>query len=275
MAYYYKQPPMYNDALSNTTINFCYCAPVLQMFVGYWMFNNKQIFGNHVFPIAEANSPNQSGHSIWDPIEINQAFPFLIMGTAFVLFNIGRLIYSSFNKYIQVSNFEDLKSFVHYLKQSDKDWIVNEETFRRENDGYKVLSDVFYKKLMASSKNLSNPNALTNRNYIQGVPTYNMLANPYYEEKFQYFHDIVKSDIDSKIFMSGKVRQIINLAYLNPHQIKDLDFTNIFIQRFASKLLKKEGMLENLLKKGIKSDDSDTPNIIASAFANSRELKMI
>jgi hypothetical protein len=141
MAYYYKQPPMYDDALSNTAINFCYCAPVLQMFFGYWMYSNKQIFGNHVIPIAEANSPNQSGHSIWNPIEINQALPFLVMGTAIVLFNIGRQIYSLFDRYIRVSNFENLKPFIHYLKQSDRDWIVNEESFKRDHDGFKVLPD--------------------------------------------------------------------------------------------------------------------------------------
>jgi hypothetical protein len=128
---------------------------------------------------------------------------------------------------------------------------------------------------MESSEHLSNPNALTNRNYIQGVPTYNMLANSYYEEKFQYFHDVAKSEIDSKIFMSGKVRQIINLAYLNHHQIRKLDFTNHFIQKFASNLLKKTGLLQNLLKHGIKSDDSKIPNANASSFGNSGELNMI
>jgi hypothetical protein len=277
MAYYYKQPPMYDDKLSNTTINFCYFAFGLQMFFGYWMFNNKQIFGNHVIPLTEATSPIYSDHSIWDPIEINHAFPFFFMGTAFVLFNIGCLIYSSFNKYIgtTVSNYENLKSFISYLKQSDRDWIVNEEKFKRDKDDYKVLPDRFYKKLMTSSEHLSNPNALNNRNYIQGVATYNILANPYYEEKFQYFHDIVSSEIDSKIFMSGKVRKIINLAYLNTHQIKELDFSNIFIQQFAQKLLKKTGVLQNILKHGIRSDDSKVPNVITSAFGSFEENKMI
>jgi hypothetical protein len=278
MAYYYKQPPMYDDKLSNTTINFCYLAFGLQMFFGYWMFNNKQIFGNHVIPLTEASSPNYSDHSIWDPIEINQAFPFLVMGIAFVLFNIGGLIYSLIYKYIggtTVSNYENLNPFLHYLKQTDRDWIVNEERFKRDKDGYKVLPDRFYKKLKTSSEHLSNPNALNNRNYIQGVATYNILANPYYEEKFQYFHDIVTSDIDSKIFMSDKVRKIINLAYLNNHQIKELDFSNIFMQRFAQKLLKKTGVLQNILKHGIRSDDSKVPNRIASAFGSSEENKMI
>ena len=237
MAYYYKQPPMYDDKLNNNTINWCYYAFGLQMFFGYWMFSNRQIFSNKVVPIETGNSPMRSGHSIWDPIEMDHAFPFLITGCLFTLGYIAYLIYLVIDRYRmrKYLTVENLKPFPGALKEFDREWLTSEERYVREHGNYRLLYDKFYKRLVASST-LQIPNALNNKTFIQNVPTYDILANPYYEERFQYFPVMSRGDLDKRIFMSNKVRKLLNLPYLNPFQIKKFNFSNKFFRVLADKV---------------------------------------
>lgn len=92
MAYYYKQPPLYDEKLSNNTVNLLYFSVLLQMLFGFWMFTNNQMFANEVYPMVEAYSPVRSGHSIWEPIHIDQAFPFLFVGVIFLVISILLLV---------------------------------------------------------------------------------------------------------------------------------------------------------------------------------------
>lgn len=86
MAYYYKQPPMYDEKLSNRSVLVMQFTIILQMFFGYWMFSNRQMFSNKVYDLEAADSMPRSGHSIWNPIEIDQAAPFLLVaGMAIIM----------------------------------------------------------------------------------------------------------------------------------------------------------------------------------------------
>ena len=226
MAYYYKQPPMYDDLLSNNAINLLRYSILLQMAFGYWMFSNKQMFNNEVFTVSEANSPMRSEHSIWDPIEFNQAFPFLMIVAIFVVYMIGYYIYSFIMSFREKEDkFQNLPTFMDSLKDSDRQWLISEEEYIREKNNYKILSDEFYRHLVTFNM-IRVPTALNNRTFIQNVASYDILANPYYEEKFQYYCAKNRGDLDSKLFMSEKVRQLLFLPYLSKDQARILEFKN-------------------------------------------------
>lgn len=82
--------------------------------------------------------------------------------------------------------FQNLPPFIESLKDSDRQWLVSEDKYIRENDNYKILNDEFYKILLAFNL-IRVPTALNNRTFIQHVATYDILANPHYEEQFQYY----------------------------------------------------------------------------------------
>lgn len=157
------------------------------MAFGYWMFSNKQMFSNEVSTVSEANSPMRSEHSIWDSIEINQAFPFLLVIAAFIIYMIIYYTFS-FIMYFRKAEekFQNLPPFLDSLKDSDRQWLITEEEYIRENDNYKILNDEFYRLLVAFNL-IRVPTALNNRTFIQQVASYDILANPYYEEMFQYY----------------------------------------------------------------------------------------
>jgi len=39
--YYYKQPPMFDDAMTRNTLRILNYAPLLYMLMGYWMMGNN------------------------------------------------------------------------------------------------------------------------------------------------------------------------------------------------------------------------------------------
>ena len=237
MAYYYKQPPMYDDMLSNNAVNLWRYAVFLQMAFGYWMFSNKQMFSNEVSTVSEANSPMRSEHSIWDSIEINQAFPFLLVIAAFIIYMIIYYTFS-FIMYFRKAEekFQNLPPFLDSLKDSDRQWLITEEEYIRENDNYKILNDEFYRLLVAFNL-IRVPTALNNRTFIQQVASYDILANPYYEEMFQYYWVKNRADIDSSLFMSDKVRQMLYLPYLSKEQAKALEFKNQLFNMLGKKVI--------------------------------------
>lgn len=228
---------MYDEKLNNNTLYFLYYAFFLQMFFGYWMFSNKQIFSNKILPVERADAPMKSGHSIWDPIEFNQAFPFLFCGILFIIWNLGHCVYLGFVKHQRQRewSYEDLRTYLLSLKPYDKEWLKTEEEYIREVQNYRLLPDNFYRKLLVSHI-LFNRNALNNKRFIQNVPTYDILANPYYEERFQYFPAMSRGDLDSKIFMSAKVRSIINLPYLTSAQFEEFEFENNLFKAIEKKV---------------------------------------
>lgn len=247
MAYYYKQPPMYDEELSNDTVYFLNWAFILQMFFGYWMFDNKQMFGNTVLPITETNSPNRSGHSIWDPIELNQAFPFLFTGIVFLMFFIGFYIYNIINAWKKKGTwyFDNANSYINSLSEKDREWKRTEERFVRENDGISCLPDSFYNKLLTMAI-FQMPTALNQRNYIHNTCSYDILANQSYTERFQYIPVVSRSELDGHYFMSEKVREILNLPYLTREQLQNFEFSNKLF-----KVMNQKGKDFNRVKKNI------------------------
>lgn len=59
MLYYsYRQPPSYDQRLSNYVIKLMLGAPVFMLFFGYWMLSSKQLISNnYLSPRAFGNDP--------------------------------------------------------------------------------------------------------------------------------------------------------------------------------------------------------------------------
>jgi hypothetical protein len=62
--YYYRQPPMFDDAMTRNSLRILNWAPLLYMLFGYWMLGNNQIFSNVVFPFTNSTDVIKSGHTI-------------------------------------------------------------------------------------------------------------------------------------------------------------------------------------------------------------------
>ena len=67
LAYLYKQPPFYDNRLSNQALQSLKLGPIFMMAFGYWYLGNRQMFFNEYSPIERANSAIQDpNHHIVD-----------------------------------------------------------------------------------------------------------------------------------------------------------------------------------------------------------------
>lgn len=74
---------------------------------------------------------------------------------------------------------EDIDNYWIALDDNDRDWSVKEEENARENlGGIKIMTDCSFKKLKHSKPDKEK--------VLQGVHSYDILANPLYLEAFQY-----------------------------------------------------------------------------------------
>ena len=231
LAYYYKYPPMFDDKLSNTTVDFWSYAFLIQMFFGFRMFNNSEMFE------VDSNSSEYSYLSgiFFNTIEFNHAFPFLAFLGLFVIFTIWESYYIKVNK---IGNskwgFEGLPPFPKCLKQSDVEWMYSEEKYLRDNENIKILSDKFYNTL-ETMQNLGEAKDDKGEHKIQQIATYDILANPIYQEMFQYYSVDERGAGSDPIFMSNKVRKILNLPYLSQNQISEFRFIDTLFNKMVKK----------------------------------------
>lgn len=48
LAYFYRIPKQYDEKLVTQNLNFMTCMPILSLVVTFWLYTNKQMFGNHI-----------------------------------------------------------------------------------------------------------------------------------------------------------------------------------------------------------------------------------
>lgn len=64
MAWSYIKPYYFSRRLNSYAIELMFYAPILQCLIGFWMYGNRQIFGNSISPIMKVNDLHTNGHSI-------------------------------------------------------------------------------------------------------------------------------------------------------------------------------------------------------------------
>ena len=92
VAYNYRQPPAMDDSLSNSVLSIMKYAPLMLLFNGYWLMDNKQFFDN-VWHYKDKVTQNMwADHFVVFPPKINQASPLFLMAMACVVILLFQLI---------------------------------------------------------------------------------------------------------------------------------------------------------------------------------------
>ena len=90
VAYSYRQPPMFDESLSKLCIKMLMAAPLLYFTVGFWMFNNIQIFYNEVYLTMSSNDLANTGHTLMSAFRrINHSTPLLFILGFFIIISIS------------------------------------------------------------------------------------------------------------------------------------------------------------------------------------------
>ena len=90
LAYYYKQPPMFDEKLNRRALSLLKGAPIAMFLMSYWAFGNTQIFFN--------TSPEVGEHGQTPPDPIHEPFNFKggINQTILILVVIAFIVLDSF-----------------------------------------------------------------------------------------------------------------------------------------------------------------------------------
>lgn len=79
LAYYYKQPPVYDNLLSQSTLKIMKWAIVVNLGLSWWMFGNRQLFSNYVRMVDDILTPAPTGHSVLNLKFIDFTLPLLVV----------------------------------------------------------------------------------------------------------------------------------------------------------------------------------------------------
>lgn len=72
LAYSYRYPPLYDESLNRTAIKFLLFAPFMYLTIGFWMFDNVQIFHNLVVFRKNYNQHEPTGHNIRSFLDVSK-----------------------------------------------------------------------------------------------------------------------------------------------------------------------------------------------------------
>ena len=182
---------MYDDKLSNRVLSVMTSAPLFYLSFGYWMFSNRKLLSNdNIMWFNQSNDVKMSGH-IWSSVfkkegYVNQPGMPLLVGfwVLFVLIMFRDRLYKYLTYFFpslkvgELEIDEDLANYFTTLDHHDRNWSLKEEENCRNVLKMKILSDETIERL--NSTQLGS-------GHMQGVHSYDILANPLYLDDFQYF----------------------------------------------------------------------------------------
>lgn len=240
MLYYsYMQPPMYDQRLNDSVLNKMKYAPCFFLAFGYWMAASKQLLSNdYLFHVTRGSETLRSDHTMEDVFTKEgwtcPSWPLL----AFFFFTLfclwfGRFIMPCFEKCcpkIKLSDFQvdqPIDNYFASVDQEDREWSVKEEENARENlRNLRILEDDQWEKF----KNTPETTGST----LQGVHSYDILANPLYADRFQYVSAAIPNRTDFIIdddedegndaIQSDIVKAVLNLAFYSEQAMKNFSF---------------------------------------------------
>ena len=157
LAYSYQKPPMFDDSLNEAAINILITAPILYCTVGFWMFNNLQIFWNDVVFNQSFNEHMHTGHTFTSIFNhgLDHSTPLFILFLVAVVAYLCRYWWFQLARdYIGLSQIEKLKTktesvtFYEALHTSQRKWIKKqEEDLRAILGGVTKIDDITLQKL--------------------------------------------------------------------------------------------------------------------------------
>lgn len=234
------------------------------------MLSNQQIFGNKVYPIEFLNSPRRTGHDIFAMPNVTASIPFF-----FTFFVVAVLIFSDrLNRKLFKKIYgagaenlgeidERLENYFVALNYDSKEWIVEEEKLCRGKLNFKTLTDHAFDNLQDAFHTpafLQGISQGVEQTKISGCFSYDILANPYYQQQFAYLPAmlperkqlVIDGDYDesNNDMQSNMVRMILNLAYMDRKTQKSFKidkgsyakqlknkFRRIFSKQYSSRII--------------------------------------
>lgn len=177
-------------------------------------------------PKADAKGSTISGHTAWSIFHsegwIIPAWPYLLLFWLWLVYLIfGAWIWSRMIHHfpsLEIGDVvidEDIDNYYKALDDEDRLWTIKEEENCRNVLGMKCMPEDAFNRLKC---------AISSDATIEGVHTYDILANPLYTDSFQYFSAALPDremyivddddDEDNDNVQSDLVRAALNLAYM-------------------------------------------------------------
>ena len=255
MAYSNRIPPMFTAEANQATMKILMGAPILYFAVGAWMFSNQQIFKNSVVVNDTSDLFANSDHTF------AQFFTQITPGTAYFIFfavtfafYLIRMVNKICKKYFGfnfLSNIRErgnsvqrLPTFYKALRFNQRKSFLIEERKCREKLGIKRLPLDSYESLVKDTLFMSlhkekEYQDLSSR--MEGVHTYNILANSTWYDKYMYMPYTVNNrddyivsmytDKELKKWSLDIVRYVCDLAYVPQGRAKEMEFNPTYLQK--------------------------------------------
>jgi hypothetical protein len=138
---------------------------------------------------------------------------------------------------------ENLDNYFRALDDHDREWSIKEEENARKNLGLKTLDDETLHKLKTSRMG---------KDHLEGVHSYDILANPLYLDDFQYFSPYIENrekyiidddeDEENDMAQSDLVKMVLSLAFMTEERASNFTFDKNAYQAHI------KGMLGNMMK---------------------------
>ena len=222
---------MYDERLSQSVLSKLMWAPFIGIAFAYWMASSNQLYANNKLnSIIYASDVFEAQHLMqsvfWKSGWAAPAWPLLLTAILIqVIIWAGDSVIELVSKFVpcciigDMTLDEDIPIYWEGLDENDRNWAIEEEKNSRSAlGGLKIMTDDAFEKLKESKE---NEDGLT----LQGVHSYDVLANPNYLESFQYVSasqenrsDYIIDDDDDEendAAQSDLVRAALNLAYIH------------------------------------------------------------
>lgn len=189
VAYNYRLPPAMDNSLSDSVLSIMKYAPLMLLFNGYWLMDNKQFFDN-VWHYKDKVTENMlSDHLI--EYRVCQSSPLFLMSLTCAILIVVQVVipkelllkwgFTMSQEEMEVD--EDLPNFFTALLLSESEKVLAENKQMMEEFGFELSESWLIEKL---------DNTKWPEKSIQGTPWYAILANPYYVEDFAWLGPHVK-----------------------------------------------------------------------------------
>lgn len=138
LAYYYRQPPMFDQKLNDAVLGILRFAPILMFVFGYWQIGNRQIFYNDPSELSSISSKSDPHHQLLDLNSVNPSHFVLVLLAAILTVSVApgwlfdQAVKLRLLKRVEALNRElDVdEGLVHYLTalpgKEQKAWYANE-----------------------------------------------------------------------------------------------------------------------------------------------------
>lgn len=232
LAYYYRQPPMYDQKLNDDVLSILRFAPLFMFVLGYWQIGNRQMFFNDSSELVTSSDRADPNHRLFDLTHPNHTWMVLIfLGVILLVLFIPSLVFKLAKELRIVTNIKALnqeldvdEQLANYLQalpgKEQKAWYAN-EVYLRKHLGLQTMPDDIMEKLR-TYKVVADSNKVIQGNCIN----YEILQNPFYNERFQYQTIEARND-PTDFEICDMVDRILHLSAFNFIQKRAPDGKNL------------------------------------------------